>query len=259
MRETEVDAAVRAYGFSRTIPEGKDVDGIKRVDVKNDTPILRYELKNGRSIEYKVIRAMWIGIAHVGGGDFKKNAEAQIAVIKKHVPTVVVQFDEKNTVYTILDTGMRVVPFLIYKSSLTDIMRSSSPIERIFIRQENRGGGKAYRTYIASSFLLESMTTLTTNFYFNPRPGIDRPQYYEPIPAMLPSQFKLQSGPERSDPLVGAINPLEKADYQDNVERETGGIRSSVISILHHPGGGTWMEYVGFSFPSLRVQGETTL
>ena len=79
-----------------------------------------------------------------------------------------------STLFLILKLSY--LPFLIYRSALTDIMRASNPYERIYIKQEEKDDVKIYYTNVASSFVLESMNDefadsklRVSTWYYNPR------------------------------------------------------------------------------------------
>lgn len=114
--------------------------------------------------------------------EFHSLAREQITYISSLIPSTLFSLDEENSVYYIWDKDHFHRPWLIYRGTLSSIFRSSSPNERIAITKDEKGD---FGGYVSASLLCNVLTTSEPQtWYYNPRPGVDRPELYEPIPQL---------------------------------------------------------------------------
>lgn len=139
------------------------------------------ELKIGeKTIYHEYTWGYAIHLAYVGDAkNYQGVASAQISYILESLPNMT--YTRYGDVFYVYDINLNIRPFLIYQTSITEICRTSSPFERIFINRDESGNDSVYVTATYVQSITAVPEEIVYDYYWNPRETIDRPFLYEPV------------------------------------------------------------------------------
>lgn len=116
-------------------------------------------------------------------GQFHETAKKQITYLTSIVPSTKYILDEMNNVYYVWDEDYLHRPWLIYRATTSDVFRSSLPAGRILLIKDDDGKLQGYTSASLISYTIDGR--YSPYWYYNPRPGVDRSDLYEPISTLL--------------------------------------------------------------------------
>lgn len=179
---------------SDEVGEEKAVDILSRMNIVSDPVVVDgqgyYSLRSSTTDEKMLLKPVWAFPIHIVNWEedekeFHKTAKEQIEYITSsslHSTVTKYSLDKVNNVYYVWDDAYENRPWLIYRGTFSSIFRSSLPRERIAVV---RGDDGKLQVYSSASYILNSYSGMSNMWYYNPRPGVDRSELYEPISRII--------------------------------------------------------------------------